>query len=303
MKQVVDIVGVPVDLGAGRRGVDMGPSAFRIANLGQRIAVLGYDVNDQGDIPVPIPETIGVQDQRARYAKEIGEVCTALYLKVHTSLVSGHFALSLGGDHSLAAGSIAGSARAIGHQNRPFGVLWIDAHADMNTPESTLSGNVHGMPLACILGEGLPELVEIGGFHPKVDPNRCAVVGLRNLDAREKDIVRGSGVHAFTMKDIDRRGIAAVMDEALAIICGGDAALHVSFDMDAVDPSVSPGVGTPVPGGLSYREAHLVMEMVADSQRLVALDIVEVNPILDQKNSTAVLGCELALSALGKNIL
>jgi arginase len=300
---IVDIVGVPLDLGAGRRGVDMGPSAFRIANVGSRIATLGYVVNDQGDIPVPIPEVIGVQNQHARYAREIGEVCEALYLKVRDSLLSGHFALSLGGDHSLAAGSIAGTASAMRSRNRSLGLLWIDAHADMNTPESTLSGNVHGMPLACVLGKGPLELINVGGFSPKIDFSRCAVIGLRNLDEREKDIVKQSGVHAFTMKDIDRRGMAAVMEEALAVICAGEAALHVSFDMDGVDPAVSPGVGTPVRGGLSYREAHLVMEMVADSQRLAALDMVEVNPILDYQNSTAILGCELILSALGKKIL
>jgi arginase len=300
---IIDIAGVPLDLGAGRRGVDMGPSAFRIANINARISTLGYALNDQGDIPVPIPEVIGIRNQHARYAREIGGVCEALYFKVQASVLSGHLALSLGGDHSLAAGSIAGTASALRRLTRPLGLLWIDAHADMNTPESTLSGNVHGMPLACVLGKGPAELVEIGGFSPKVDSNRCAVLGLRNLDEREKDIVRQSGVHAFTMKDIDRRGLASVMDEALGILCEGDAALHVSFDMDGIDPSVSPGVGTPVRGGLSYREAHLVMEMVADSQRLVALDMVEVNPILDNQNSTAILGCELILSALGKKIL
>ena len=301
--KVVDIAGIPLDLGAGRRGVDMGPSAFRIANIGNRIATLGYQVNDQGDIPVPIPETIGIQDQHARYAKEIGAVCKRLYVIVRNSVLSGHIALSLGGDHSLAAGSIAGTASAMRKRERPLAVLWVDAHADMNTPESSLSGNVHGMPLACILGSGPLELAGIGGFSPKVDPARCAVVGLRNLDEREKKIVRHSGVHAFTMKDVDRHGMASVMEQALASICKGGAALHVSFDMDGVDPAVSPGVGTPVQGGLSYREAHLVMEMVADSQRLVALDVVEVNPILDHQNQTAILGCELILSALGKEIL
>lgn len=301
--KTIDIVGVPLDLGAGRRGVDMGPSAFRIANIGSQVAALGYAVNDQGDIPVPIPEVIGIQNQRARYIREIGGVCKALHRKVQNSLASKHLALSLGGDHSLAAGSVAGTATAMRHQDRPHSLLWIDAHADMNTPESTISGNVHGMPLACILGKGPAELVGIGGFSPKIDSNRCAVIGLRNLDEREKDIVRQSGVHAFTMKDIDRRGVAAVMEEALNLICNNDTALHVSFDMDGIDPSISPGVGTPVRGGLSYREAHLLMEMVADSRRLVALDVVEVNPILDRQNSTAILGCELILSALGKKIL
>ena len=301
--KVVDITGVPLDLGAGRRGVDMGPSAFRIANLGQRIASLGYVVNDHGNVPVPIPEPIGVEDQQARYAREIGVVCRTLFERVSESILSGHIALSLGGDHSLAAGSIGGSANAMRGHKRPLALLWVDAHADMNTPETTLSGNVHGMPLACVLGKGPAELVDIGGFSPKIDYNRCAVVGLRNLDEREKEIVKQSGVHAFTMKDIDRRGLAAVMEQALGLICKGDAALHVSFDMDGVDPAVSPGVGTPVQGGLSYREAHLVMEMVAETKRLIALDVVEVNPILDHRNSTAILGCELILSALGKEIL
>ncbi len=301
--KTVDITGVPLDLGTGRRGVDMGPSAFRIANVGHRIAMLGYAVSDLGDIPVPIPEVIGVQNQRARYAREIGAVCQNLYLKVRDSILSGHIAVSLGGDHSLAAGSIAGAATAMRERNRPLAVLWVDAHADMNTPESTVSGNVHGMPLACVLGKGPSELVDIGGFSPKVEAGRCAVIGLRNLDEREKDLVRQSGVHAYTMKDIDRHGMASVIEEALGLIGAGDAALHVSFDMDGVDPAVSPGVGTPVRGGLSYREAHLLMEIVADSQRLVALDVVEVNPILDHQNSTAILGCELILSALGKEIL
>jgi arginase len=301
--KAIDIVGIPIDLGAGRRGVDMGPSAFRIANLGSQVSTLGYSVNDSGDIPVPIPELIGIQDQRARYVGEIAGVCQALHRIVQSSLLAGRLALSLGGDHSLAAGSVAGAAAAMRRKNRSLSLLWIDAHADMNTPESTKSGNVHGMPLACILGKGPAELVEIGGFSPKIDSNRCAVIGLRNLDESEKDIVRRSGVHAFTMKDIDRRGIAAVMEEALDLICSESAGLHVSFDMDGIDPSVSPGVGTPVRGGLSYREAHLLMEMVADSRKLVALDVVEVNPILDHRNSTAILGCELILSALGKKIL
>jgi len=301
--KAVDIIGIPLDLGAGRRGVDMGPSALRIANVGARIAALGFSVNDLGDIPVPIPETIGIQDQKARYSQEIGGVCDALCRQVQNSLLSGHLALSLGGDHSLAAGSVAGTAIAMRQKNIPLGLLWVDAHADMNTPETTLSGNVHGMPLASILGQGPAELVDIGGFSPKIDPKRCAVIGLRNLDEREKDAVRQSGVHAYTMKDIDRRGIAKVVEEALGTICDGDAALHVSFDMDGVDPGISPGVGTPVRGGLSYREAHLLMEMAADTERLVALDVVEVNPVLDLQNATAILGCELILSALGKEIL
>ena len=301
--KIVDIIGVPLDLGANRRGVDMGPSAFRIADVGSRIRDLGYQVHDCGNITVPIPETIGINDSRARYAREIGEACESLYLRARDSALAGHLPLSLGGDHSLAAGSIAGTAAALQKQGRTLALLWVDAHADMNTPESTISGNVHGMPLAAVLGNGPAELAQVGGFSPKVDSQRCAVVGLRNLDEREKGLVRRSGVHAYTMKDIDLRGMAAVMREALDLICADGAALHVSFDMDGVDPSISPGVGTPVRGGLSYRESHLLMEMVADSQRLVALDVVEVNPILDTRNSTATLGVELILSALGKKIL
>jgi len=301
--KVVDIVGVPLDLGAGRRGVDMGPSGFRIADVGPRIRGLGYEVCDCGNIPVPIPEVIGVRDSHARYAREIGEVCESLCVRVRDSLASGHIPLSLGGDHSLAAGSIAGTAAALREQGRSFGLLWIDAHADMNTPETSRSGNVHGMPLAAVLGNGPIELACVGGFSPKVDPKRCAVVGLRNLDEQEKQTVRQSGVRAYTMKDIDLRGMAAVMGEALSILCADGAVLHVSFDMDAVDPFISPGVGTPVQGGLSYRESHLLMEMVFDTERMIALDVVEVNPILDTQNSTARLGVELILSALGKKIL
>jgi arginase len=281
----------------------MGPSGFRIADVGPRIRSLGHEVRDCGNITVPIPEVIGVRDSHARYAREIGDVCETLCVRVRDSIASGHIPLSLGGDHSLAAGSIAGTAAALREQGRPFGLLWIDAHADMNTPETSRSGNVHGMPLAAVLGKGPIELARVGGFSPKVDPKRCAVVGLRNLDEQEKTTVRQSGVHAYTMKDIDLRGIAAVMGDALSILCADGAVLHVSFDMDAVDPFISPGVGTPVQGGLSYRESHLLMEMVFDSERLIALDVVEVNPILDTQNSTARLGVELILSALGKKIL
>jgi len=301
--KTVDIVGVPLDLGSGRRGVDMGPSAFRIAGVSRRIRDLGYSVNDCGDIRVPIPEVIGVRDSRARFAGEIAEACESLFVQVRDSILEGHLPLTLGGDHSLAVGSVTGTAEAMRSLNRPYGLLWVDAHADMNTPESSPSGNVHGMPLACLLGKGPKELVELGGFQPKLDPKRCVLVGIRNLDERERDIVRHFGVQAFTMKDIDRRGIASITEEAVELICSDGASLHVSFDMDAVDPTISPGVGTPVRGGLSYRESHLLMEIVADTKKLIALDVVEVNPILDTQNVTAGVGIEFILSALGKNIL
>lgn len=301
--KTVDIIGVPIDLGAGRRGVDMGPSAFRIAEVAQSLRQLGHTVRDCGNIPVPIPEIIGVADSQARYAREISVVCSSLCDSVRESILAGHIPVCLGGDHSLAAGSISGTATAMRETGRSFGLLWVDAHADMNTPDSSPSGNVHGMPLACVLGKGPGELVEIGGFAPKLAASRVVVLGLRNLDEREKDLVRRSGVRAYTMKDIDRRGIAAVLDEALALLCVDGSSLHLSFDMDGVDPSISPGVGTPVHGGLSYRETHLLMEMVADTHRLIALDVVEVNPILDNHNSTARLGIEFIQSALGKHIL
>jgi arginase len=215
----------------------------------------------------------------------------------------GGFPLVLGGDHSLAAGSVAATADFVRRSGQPLGLIWVDAHGDMNTPTSSGSGNVHGMPLAALLGPEPAELSRIGGFSPKVAVEHTVLIGIRNLDAREKEIVRASGVHVFTMKDIDRSGIASVVEQALALAGNGTAGIHVSFDMDVCDPAIAPGVGTPVKGGLDYREAHMVMEMIADSGLLRALDLVEVNPILDDRNTTAVLGAELAMSALGQKII
>jgi len=297
------IIGVPLDLGGGRRGVDMGPSALRIAGLDSRLAALGYHVVDKGDLPVPIQETKGVGDPRKKYIREIARVCQRLYRTVHAAFERGAIPVVLGGDHSLAAGSVSAAAQVVRPKGKPLGLLWIDAHGDMNTPESSESGNVHGMPLAALLGPEPAELSAIGGFSPKVRPDRTVLIGVRNLDEREKELVRASKIHVFTMKDIDRLGIAAVMEKALARAGRGTAGIHVSFDLDVCDPSVAPGVGTPVKGGLDYREAHMVMEMVADSGRLLSLDLVEVNPILDVRNSTAQLGTELVLSALGQKIL
>lgn len=297
------MIGVPLDLGAGRRGVDMGPSALRIAGIQEQIAELGYTVEDLGDLGVSSPEICRVQDSHARYVQEIAEICQRLHDRARERLTRGDIVLALGGDHSLAVGSIAASASVTREQGRPLAVIWVDAHADMNTPESSPSGNVHGMPLAACLGRGHPLLVELGGFSPKLDPLRCAAIGLRNLDERERELVRKSGIRAYTMKDIDRRGVSAVMEEALAAVTAGGSAIHVSFDVDGVDPEVTPGVGTPVQGGLSYREAHLIMELVAETGRLIAMDITEVNPILDYRNSTACRGVEFVTSALGKDIL
>jgi len=301
--RAVHIIGVPLDLGSGRRGVDMGPSALRIAGLDRELERLGARVVDKGDLRSPAPETRNPGDPRRKFIGEITRVCEELYESALATLDEGALPLVLGGDHSIAAGSVAASAAHARRVGRPLSLLWVDAHGDMNTPESSLSGNVHGMPVAALLGNEPRELAGIGGFCPKIGPERTILIGIRNLDDRERDALQRSGVRVFTMKDIDRLGIAAVAEQALAIAGAGDAHLHVSFDVDACDPSVAPGVGTPVKGGLDYREAHTLMEMVAESGRLAALDLVEVNPILDVRNSTAILATELALSALGKRIL
>jgi arginase len=281
----------------------MGPSAFRIAGLGERIAALGPSVVDEGDLEVPIPETRHAGDDRKKYIEDIATVCKALFETSVGALESGGFPLVLGGDHSLAAGSVAATSAWARNRGGRVGLIWVDAHGDMNTPASTTSGNVHGMPLAALIGPEPAELASLGGFGPKVDPDHTVLIGLRNLDARERERVRESRIHVFTMKDIDRNGIAAVIEQAIQL-AGRDAlGLHVSFDLDACDPAVAPGVGTPVKGGLDYREAHMVMEVLADSGQLVALDMVEVNPTLDVRNSTAELGTELVLSALGMKIL
>jgi arginase len=281
----------------------MGPSALRIAGLDERIQELGYAVLDKGDLEVPIPEKQQPGDERKKYVRDIARVCTTLYEAALASLEAGALPLVLGGDHSLAAGSVAASAEMARRADRPLGLIWVDAHGDMNTPSTSTSGNVHGMPLAALLGPEPTELSCIGGFSPKVSPEHTVLIGVRNLDAGEKLRVRESRVHVFTMKDIDRAGIAAVAEQAIQLAGRATEGLHVSFDIDVCDPSVAPGVGTPVKGGLNYREAHMVMEMIADSGLLRALDIVEVNPTLDVQNNTAVLGTELVLSALGMKIL
>ena len=300
----VHLIGVPLDLGGNRRGVDMGPSAFRIAGIGERIAALGWPLLDKGDLPAPIPETQEQRDERKKYIRDIAKVCHKVHQTALASLDEGAMPIVLGGDHSLGAGSVAAAADwAKKTKHLPLGLLWVDAHADMNTPASSLSGNVHGMPLAALLGPEPAELARIGLQSPKVLPAHTVLIGLRNLDEREKVAVRESRVHVFTMKDIDRQGIASVVEQAVNLAGNGTAGIHVSFDMDVCDPMIAPGVGTPVKGGLDYREAHMVMEIVADSGLLTSLDLVEVNPTLDVQNTTAQLGVELALSALGMKIL
>ena len=301
--KAVHIIGVPLDLGGNRRGTDMGPSAFRIAGIGEQLTRLGVKVTDKGDVPAPIPERKGEGDPHKKYVKEIAKVCQRVYQTSLASFSEGAMPLVLGGDHSLGAGSVAAAAMHLRKNNKPLGLIWIDAHADMNNPTSTESGNVHGMPLAALLGTGPAELTHFAGPAPAVSAKHTVLVGIRNLDEVEKQIVRGSKVHAFTMKEVDRLGIAEVMERAIAIASKGTGGFHVSYDLDVCDPTVAPGVGTPVKGGLSYREAHVVMEVIAESGKMTSLDLVEVNPTLDIRNTTAELGTELALSALGKSIL
>ena len=297
------ILGVPLDLGSGRRGVDMGPSAVRIAGIGERLASLGHEVHDYGNIDTPTLETTPPGDPRQRYLGEIARVCQALHDRSRDVLFEGGIPIVLGGDHSLGAGLVAASASFAQRDGRPLGLIWVDAHGDMNTPETTLSGNVHGMPLAALLGSAPAALADDRRLRAEGLPAHTVLIGVRNLDEREKAAVRASGVLVFTIKDIDRARHRGVTDAPWPIAATGTVGVHVSFDLDVCDPGFAPGVGTPVKGGLDYREAHLLMEMVADSGRLLALDLVEVNPVLDVQNATAILAAELAASAFGMGIL
>ncbi len=292
-----------MDLGAGRRGVDMGPSALRVAGLNQKLAELGYQAEDLGNVIVDQPESLPTGPTDARYLPQIAHTCARLADMVERAADQERVPLVLGGDHSAAVGTVAGMSRHFDRNGKKLGLLWIDAHADMNTPESSPSGNVHGMPVACIIGQGPPELTGIGGHVPMVDPKNVAIVGLRSVDNIEGHHVRGAGVHPFTMRDIDERGMRTVMQEAIHAVSSGTSGFHLSFDLDAVDPAEAPGVGTPVHGGITYREAHLAMEMVCDSGLMTSLEMVELNPVMDIANRTAILGVELLMSALGKRIL
>jgi arginase len=300
---IIHVLGVPMDLGSGRRGVDMGPSAIRIAGMGARLTELGHKVVDEGDIVIKNIEELKVGNERARYLPEIARAATALARKVERIMGLKHFPLVLGGDHSIAVGTVSGIAAFAHGQGMKLGLLWIDAHGDINTPESSPSGNIHGMPLAALLGFGAPELTSVGGPTPKVDPGNVALVGIRSLDAGEKKRLKETGVQVHTMSDIDRHGVPSVMKKALAQVTAGTDFVHVSLDLDAVDPSVTPGVGTPVKGGLDYREAHLIMEVIADAGIMTSLEVVEVNPILDEGNASAEFAVELVQSAFGKKIL
>jgi arginase len=303
MAQKIRIIGVPMDLGQSRRGVDMGPSALRVAGLQSRLKQLGHQVEDIGNVSVKQAEEQPYGEKRAKYLNEIAETCRGLAEMIEHTLEEGFLPLVLGGDHSLAIGSFSGISDFFRKRSKKVGLLWLDAHGDMNTPESSPSGNVHGMPLASLLGYGAPELAELFGYKPKVETRNVALVGLRDLDARERRLIKDSGVHAFTMRDIDERGMREVMSEALRFVSDDTDGIAVSLDMDFVDPEDAPGVGTPVRGGVTYREGHLAMEMVADSDAMVSLEIVEINPVIDLHNKTALLGVEMTLSALGKKIL
>ena len=299
----IAIIGAPLDLGQDRRGVDMGPSAIRVANLNKRLTALGYHVEDLGNVPVDQPESLPEGPARAKYLPQIAAACKRLAGMVDRALTKKKVPVVLGGDHSVAAGTVAGVSRHLRRKKQEIGLIWVDAHADMNTPETSPSGNVHGMPLACCIGLGPPELTNLLGYAPKVSPRKTVLVGLRDVDSLEKLHVRETGVRAFTMRDIDERGLRSVMDEAFRIATEDTAGFHLSLDMDWIDPEFAPGVGTPVRGGATYREAHLAMELICDCGRMLSMEVVEVNPVIDEVNRTADLAVEMIMSALGKRIL
>jgi arginase len=303
MPEKIRIIGVPMDLGASRRGVDMGPSALRVAGLQARLRQLGRQVEDIGNVLVPQPEEQHYGEKHAKYLDEIAEACKGLAEAVKKTLDEDMMPLVLGGDHSIAVGTVAGAAAHFDKDGKRIGVIWLDAHGDMNTPESSPSGNIHGMPLASIMGFGPPELTGLAKIKPMVEPRNVALVGIRDLDAKERKLMKDAGVHVFTMRDIDERGMREVMADALRFASDDTAGIAVSLDMDFVDPSDAPGVGTPVRGGVTYREAHLALEMVADSRHMCSFELVEVNPVIDVHNTTATLGVELVLSGMGKKIM
>ncbi|HET9526797.1 MAG TPA: arginase [Pyrinomonadaceae bacterium] len=301
--KTVAILGVPLGYGASMAGVDIGPAALRVARLQQRIERLGYPVRDLGDMRLERPKSIPPTGEKLKYVGEISNACAQLAQEVEAVLEAEELPLVVGGDHSIAIGSFAGAASYFKKRDETLGLIWFDAHADINTPETTPSGNIHGMPLAALLGHGAPELTNIAGFAPKLDPHLCVHVGARDIDPGEKELIRKSGIRFFTMREIDERGMAACMDDAIAIASRGSAGYGVTFDVDALDPGDAPGSGTLVRGGLTYREAHLGMEKIAEAGGMRYLEIVEINTALDVNNKTAELGVELILSALGKTIL
>lgn len=299
----ISILGVPLGFGGGLEGVDIGPAAMRVARLNQRVAQLGYEVRDLGDLRIERPRHLPEAGERLKYLHEISRACEEVCVEVKKILEAGELPVVLGGDHSIAMGSFAGAVSHYRERDETLGLIWFDAHADMNTPESTPSGNIHGMPLAVLLGYGVPELTNIGGVSPKLDPRFCAHVGARDVDAGERELIRRLGMRFFTMREIDERGISNVMDEAIAIASRAPGGYCVTLDVDALDPGDAPGSGTLVRGGLTYREAHVSMEKIAEAGGMRMLEIVEINTALDISNRTAQLAVELILSALGKTIL
>ncbi len=303
MKQHVGLISVYLDLGAGRRGVDMGPSAIRIAGLVEKLEQLGLTVSEMGAIHAREPEDIAVENQRCRYITEVAEVNRAIQTQVERALKIADFPLILGGDHSLAIGSVSSIANYYRQRQERIGVIWVDAHTDMNTPETTPSGNIHGMPVSVLLGYGDARLTQLNGNSPSLHPENVTIIGARDVDPGEKDLIRELNVRVITMSEIDERGISACIDEAIARASEGTAGFHLSFDLDSIDPWEAPGVGTPVEGGLTYREAHLICEKIARSNKMLSMEMVELNPVLDAKNRTAELAVSLIESALGKTIL
>lgn len=297
------LIGFPCDLGAGRRGVDMGPSALRIAGIASMLEALGHRVSDDGDIPVRGQEVQRIANPKLKYLPEIVRASRLLAARVANALADGAFPIVLGGDHSLGIGSVAGVSMHCRQQGKRLGLLWIDAHADMNTPETTPSGNIHGMPLAVAMGMGNYRLTNVGGFSPKVAPEHVALIGIRSVDPGERELIARLPMMVYAMPEIDKRGIHTIIEEVLERFRRTVDHVHVSFDLDSVDPSLAPGVGTPVSGGLTFREAHLAMEILADSQMVGSLDVAEVNPILDVRNTTAQFAAEIVASLLGKRIL
>ncbi len=301
--KTVGILGVPLSYGQSMAGVHLGPAAIRVAGLAQQIAKLGYEVNDRGDLAVARSHSLPGFEEKLKYLTEIYEACERLCDETERIVESGEFPITIGGDHSIAIGSLAGVVKAFRKRDERIGLIYLDAHADMNTPDTTPSGNIHGMPLAALLGYGAPELVNVGGFSPKFDPRLCAHVGARDLDPGERELIRNLGMRFFTMREIDERGLAVCIDEAIAIAQQGSGGYAVTFDVDVLDPGDAPGSGTLVRGGLTYREAHLAMEKIAEAGGMKSLEVVEINTALDVNNRTAILGMELILSALGKRIL
>jgi len=299
----VSILGVPLSYGQSKGGVHLGPAAIRVAGLAQRITGLGYEVNDRGDLQIQRSHSLPGFEEKLKYLNEIYDACNLLATQTEQIADSGDLPITIGGDHSIAIGSLSGVVKSFRKRDQRLGLVYLDAHADMNTPDTTPSGNIHGMPLAVLLGYGAPELVGVGGFSPKFDPKLCAHVGARDLDPGERQLIRKLGLRFFTMREIDERGLATCMDEALAIAGQGSGGYAVTFDVDVLDPGDAPGSGTLVRGGLSYREAHLAMEKISEAGDMRSLEVVEINTALDVNNRTAELGVELILSALGKRIL